>query len=145
MISKTFLRTTFWVALTAIAAGLTTLDLEAFAADAAATSKTVKKTKAPRGVLPPYYSKVVTEEQREKIYSIQALYRPKIEEARTQLNALIEEQKNKISAVLSDTQKKQVEDAQSAALLKRAAKKTLTQKVENDPLVEMQDVPKTNK
>ena len=62
--------------------------------------------------MPPHYAKVVTEEQREKIYSIQAEYRTKIETARAQLDALVKEEKDKISAVLNEEQKKKLEKQQ---------------------------------
>ncbi len=62
-----------------------------------------------RGRLPAYYRQVVTEEQRQAIYQIQAEYAPKIAELRAKLEALIAEQDAKIQAVLSPEQLKQVE------------------------------------
>jgi hypothetical protein len=67
--------------------------------------------KTPSGRLPPHYSKVVTQEQRVKIYEIQAEFKSKIDAARDALEALIKERNERISAVLTPEQKKQIEDA----------------------------------
>ena len=89
------------------------------------TTKKHEKAKAPkaRHRLPPHYGGVVKDqEQREKIYKIQDEYQPKIEELRAQLKALVKEQKEKIDAVLTPEQKKQIEDAKAKAKAKRKAK-----------------------
>jgi hypothetical protein len=68
-----------------------------------------------RGRLPAYYAPVVTEEQREKIYQIQEEYRPKIAALNAQLKALKKEQDDKIAALLTPAQKKQVAEAAATA------------------------------
>jgi len=107
------------------------------AADGNLATKASEKSKVPKGRLPPHYAKVVTEEQREKIYSIQAEYRTKIETARAQLDALVKEEKDKISAVLTEEQKKKVEEFQTPAKAKKGAEKTDAQKTDKtSPLVD---------
>jgi hypothetical protein len=72
------------------------------------------KTKKLTGRLPPYYSAVVTEQQRQRIYAIQAEYGPKLTQVRAQLTKLQQEQEEKIEAVLSP------EQAEKLAKLKAA-------------------------
>ena len=61
--------------------------------------------------LPAYYAKVITKEQQEQIYKIQDEYRAKMEPLTAQLKALKKERDDKIAAVLTPEQKKQVEQA----------------------------------
>ena len=68
-----------------------------------------------RSRLPAHYAQVVTEQQREKISQIQEEYRPKIEALNAQLKALKKEQDDKIAAVLTPEQKKQIEEAAAKA------------------------------
>lgn len=77
--------------------------------------------KAFRGRLPAYYRQVVTEEQRQAIYRIQAEYAPKIAALRAQLEALIAEQDAKIQAVLSPEQLKRIEQLREEAKKARDA------------------------
>jgi Spy/CpxP family protein refolding chaperone len=72
-----------------------------------------------RNHLPAYYSRVVTEDQREKINKIQEEYQTKIDALMTQVRSLKKERDEKISAVLTDEQKKKIEEAKTA---KNAAK-----------------------
>jgi len=74
----------------------------------AEVAKTGKKLS---GRLPAHYGKVVDERQRQEIYKIQEEFRPKISKARETLDALVEEQKAKISAVLTPEQQKRVAEA----------------------------------
>jgi hypothetical protein len=85
----------------------------------------VKKTLAKRGRLPAHYAKVVTDEQREKIYGIQAEYAPKITALETQLKALKAERDEKIKAVLTPQQQKQVEEAKAKARKKEPQPKAV--------------------
>ncbi len=136
MTRMAFFRMMLWTSMATITAGLALWNNSAFAADGSPAPKATDKSKGPKGHLPPYYTKVVTEEQREKIYSIQEEYRTKIEAARAQLDALVNEEKDKISAVLTEEQKKKVEEFQSAAKTKKGAKKTDPQKADKtSPLV----------
>lgn len=92
--------------------------------DATAPAKTpvVKKRVFGRR-LPSNYSKVVNEEQKEKIHKIQEEYQPKIDELQKQLDAVKKERDAKIAGVLTPEQQKQVEDAKVKAKAdKKAAK-----------------------
>ena len=86
--------------------------------------------------MPPHYAKS-SQRSGEKIYIIQEEYRTKIEAARAQLNALVKEQKDKISAVLTEEQIKKLEDFQTPAKAKKGTEKTDAQKADNtSPLVD---------
>ncbi len=137
MTRTALLRLMFWAGMTTFSAGLTCGNCPALAADVNPLTKAAEKSKVPKGRLPPHYAKVVTEEQREKIYIIQEEYRTKIEAARAQLNALVKEQKDKISAVLTEEQIKKLEDFQTPAKAKKGTEKTDAQKADNtSPLVD---------
>jgi hypothetical protein len=60
--------------------------------------------------LPPHYKQIVNQEQQQKIYQIQEEYGPKVEAARVALAAIIQEQKEKISGVLTEEQKKELQE-----------------------------------
>ena len=83
---------------------------------AKAPAKAEKKDKA-AGRLPMYYGQVVTKEQREKIYSVQAKFTDQILKLREQIELLEMQQKQEVEAVLSADQRQQVaklvEDAKS--------------------------------
>jgi Spy/CpxP family protein refolding chaperone len=111
MTRKAMSRIVFWALLISLSAALTSADRPAFADGP--IKKVVKKERASRGHLPKYYANVVTEEQREKILKIQEEYKPKIEALQAQLKVLKKEQDDKISAVLSEEQKKKVEEAKA--------------------------------
>lgn len=92
--------------------------------------KVAGKVKGARFHLPPYYAKVVTPEQREQIAKIQEEYQPKITDLQAQiaelkdkLQAVEKERDEKIAAVLTPEQKKQVDEAKEAAKQKKAEKK----------------------
>jgi hypothetical protein len=89
--------------------------------DGGAAAKSDKKEKAAVNRLPRYYAKVVDKQQREKIYAIQREYRPKLAAARKAVETLLKEQNDKIFAVLTPDQQKQVRDAAAKATTKRAA------------------------
>jgi hypothetical protein len=136
MIRTTLLRLLFWAGMATISAGLTCCNTLALAAGENTPPNATEKSKAPKGRLPPHYAKVVTQEQREKIYNIQEEYRTKIDAARVQLDALLKEEKDKISAVLNEEQKKKVEEFQTSAKAKKGAEKTDAQKTDKtSPLV----------
>jgi len=75
--------------------------------------------RARAGQLPPYYREVVSEEQRQKIYAIQAEYNSQIAELEAKVAQLRKERDAKIEAVLTPEQKKQIEDLRAAAKTKR--------------------------
>lgn len=83
-----------------------------------------KKRKKARGRLPNYYRAAgVTKAQTEKIYEIQATYRPKIEALEKQLEDLKSKQDAEVEAVLTPEQKKKVEELREAARKKRESRK----------------------
>ena len=97
------------------------------AAPSAEKKPSGKKTKAgkpakARGRLPNYFSGVVNDEQREKIYAIQKECEPEINELKRKLESLTKARDEKINALLTPEQKKKIED------LKAAAKKSRDQK-----------------
>jgi hypothetical protein len=94
---------------TLILLGITSATLEPFAFAAEAQKPTKKLAKRVRR-LPPRYAAVVDEKQREEIYKIQEEYQPKIELIENQLKALKKERDQKIAAVLTAEQRKQVEE-----------------------------------
>lgn len=62
----------------------------------------------PRGRLPNYYTRVVTPEQREKIYGIQQQYAMKIEALEKQLAELVAQRDAEVDKVLTPEQRTQV-------------------------------------
>jgi Spy/CpxP family protein refolding chaperone len=93
----------------------------------------VKKAMAKRGRrLPAHYAHVVTDAQRETIYKIQEAYQPKIDALQSQLNALKTERDEKIKAVLTPEQRKQVEEA-AAKAKKTGSKPRAATPAENTP------------
>jgi len=89
-----------------------------------ATSKKTKgaKTAKPRGRLPNYFSGVVTDEQRTKIYAIQSEFDPKIKDLNLKLDALKKERDEKILALLTPEQRKKIDDLKAAAKQSREKK-----------------------
>lgn len=85
----------------------------------------VKKAMAKRARrLPRYYDQVApTDEQREKIDKIQEEYAPKIAKLQAELKALRQERDEKIAAVLTPEQKKQLEEAKTKAKAEKAKPK----------------------
>jgi len=83
--------------------------------------KTEKATKA-KGTLPAYFGDVVSEEQRGKIYVIQAKYADQIKELNEQLEALRKKQSDEIDAVLTAEQKAKVDAARAEAAAKKKKK-----------------------
>ena len=77
----------------------------------------------PRRALPAHYAPVVSEEQKQQIHKIQEEYTPQIDALNEQIKALKKERDEKIAAVLTPEQKKQIDDAKAAAKAKRKAAK----------------------
>lgn len=79
----------------------------------AAPAKVAKK---PAGRLPAQYGKLgLSDEQRHKIYDVQAIYRKQIDELEKQIDGLKAKQKTEIEAVLTADQKKKLDDLLAAA------------------------------
>lgn len=96
----------------------------ASAADKDATA--TKKRNKPRGRLPAYYGKVVSQKQRSEIYQIQGRYAEQIATLKQQLKQLAEKRDAEVAAVLTDEQRAEVEKAKAdaaAARKKRAGEK----------------------
>ncbi|MGH7192205.1 MAG: hypothetical protein ACREJM_01585 [Candidatus Saccharimonadales bacterium] len=94
------------------------------AGDAAnpAAGAAAKARAKPRGRLPAYYARVVSGDQRDKIYAIQQSYEPKIAELQAQLKALTDKRDAEMEAVLTADQKTKVQQLAADAKGKRAAR-----------------------
>jgi hypothetical protein len=79
-----------------------------------------KETKKLSGRLPAYFADVVSEKQRQRIYQIQASYKPRIESIEQQLKELKKHRDEDIAGVLTPEQKQRVEEAALKAKAKRA-------------------------
>ena len=92
---------------------------------AAKTEKVEKARKQPRGRLPAYYATLVSAEQREKIYEIQARHAEKINALKTELAAAVKAQDDEVEAVLTPEQKEKLSQilAEAAAKRKKPAAK----------------------
>ena len=89
-----------------------------------ASKKTEKKERAqPSGRLPTYYKDVVTTEQREKIYALQAKYREQILALAEQMKKLTAERDAEIEKVLTAEQQEKVKLLREEAAKKREATK----------------------
>ncbi len=106
------------------------------AAPAAAAEKpaAAPAKKARAGQLPPYYGEVVDDAQRQKIYAIQAEFNAQIKALQAKLDALKKERDDKIAAVLTPEQRKQVDDLRAVAKAKRDSKKTAKEKAPRRPV-----------
>jgi hypothetical protein len=69
-----------------------------------------KKEGKAKGILPPFWKDIVSEDQKQKIYEIQAKYKKEIEELRAKLKDLEAKQNKEMFALLSPEQKKSLED-----------------------------------
>ena len=108
------------------AAGLTMLTApttaqEKAAVEAPAKAGAKKERAAPRGRLPAYYADVVTEEQREKIYTVQRKYADQLKKLQEQIEALEGQRDAEIEAVLTPEQKAKVAERAAAAAKARSS------------------------
>lgn len=84
-----------------------------------------KAKKAPadyRGPLPFYYSKVVSPDQKEKIYAIQEKYDAELKAVKAKLKEIEDARNKEIDALLSPEQLKRLEELRAEAKTKAAAK-----------------------
>jgi len=93
---------------------------------AKADAKPAKPRAKPRGRLPAYYSKVVSGQQREKIYAIQQQYEPKISALKAELQALQDKMDGEVEAVLTPEQREIVKKAADEAKQKRKSSASAT-------------------
>jgi Spy/CpxP family protein refolding chaperone len=110
-----------WAVVVSLAVALAWAAAPALAEDASATKKEKKERKESFARLPAHFGKVVDESQREKIYDIQKEYGPKIKALREQLDALLNQCDEKIDAVLTPEQRKQIEQLAADAKARRKA------------------------
>lgn len=76
----------------------------------------------PRGRLPNHFGKLgVTEEQRERIYAIQADYNEQIEELLSQIEALRTQRDDEIESILTPGQKLRLQELRDAERAEREA------------------------
>ena len=84
----------------------------------------VKETAKAKGRLPAYFKDVVTEEQKDQIYTIQAKYEKQISDLQSQLEEVRSQQMAEIEKLLSADQKKKLADLRAEAdAKKKSAKK----------------------
>jgi hypothetical protein len=87
------------------------------AAAQAAPEKPARKK--PRGRLPAYYSRVVSQDQRTEIYTIQAKFAEQIEALRQQILQLEQQRDRQVRDTLSPEQQQQVDQLVAAAKARR--------------------------
>jgi len=123
------MRSAFWkkLVLATIATTLviTAVSLNSIGQD---TKKADSKAKAgakekPKGRLPAYYKDVVTDEQQEKIYAIQAKYEKQLDDLQAQLDAVKAKQMAEIETLLSAEQKDKIAKAKEEADAKKKSSK----------------------
>ncbi len=81
---------------------------------------TAKERKKPRGRLPAYFSKVVTDKQREVIYEIQAKYNDEIAKLKEQLEELSTKRDSEVEQVLTDEQRAEIAKLKSERQSRRS-------------------------
>jgi len=79
-----------------------------------------KERKKPRGRLPAYFSKVVTDKQREEIYEIQAKYNEQIAKLKEQLEELSAKLDSEVEQVLNDEQRVEIAKLKSERRSRRS-------------------------
>lgn len=84
------------------------------------SSAAPKERKKPRGRLPVFYSQVVSGDQREEIYSIQAKYEPEMDALVEKLVELRNQMQSEIKNVLTTEQLERVEQLKAEAKQRRA-------------------------
>ena len=105
---------------------LSTIGQEAKKGDDKAKPAAKERAK-PKGRLPAYYKDVVTEEQRDQIYAIQAKYEKQLADLRDQIEAVQAKQTAEIEGLLSAEQKEKLAKVREEADTRKkekAAKKT---------------------
>ncbi len=85
-------------------------------------AKAGAKAKA-KGRLPAYYKDVVTDEQRDQVYAIQAKYEKQLSELQGQIDAVKAKQNDEIDALLSAEQKEKLATVRAEADAKKKSGK----------------------
>ena len=97
----------------------------------AATAKAEKK--AVKGRLPPYFAKAgISDVQRDKVYSIQAKYKPQIDKLEEELKALRAQEMTEVEGVLTAEQKTRLTELRAEAQKKRDEKKKTMPESDDD-------------
>lgn len=118
---KKFVFATLASALVVAAVSLNSIGQEAKKADPKAKAGAKEK---PKGRLPAYYKDVVTDEQKDQIYVIQAKYEKQLDDLQSQLDAVKAKQNGEIEALLSAEQKEKLAKVKAEAdAKKKSAKK----------------------
>ncbi|EAQ81088.1 hypothetical protein [Blastopirellula marina] len=106
-------------------AGFTTFS--ARAADepsvAAQPKMATKARSEPRGRLPNFYGQVVSEKQKEEIYSIQSEYEARLDELVRQIVVLKAERDAKVDQTLTPEQRKEIADLRAESEKRRAERR----------------------
>ena len=102
------------------AVSLNTIGQDAKKADNKAKAGAKQKNK---GRLPAYYKDVVTDEQRDQIYAIQAKYEKQLTDLQSQIDAVKAKQNEEIDALLSAEQKEKLATVREEADAKKKAGK----------------------
>lgn len=119
---KKFVVATLASTLVVAVVSLDSIGQDATKADSKA--KAGAKAKA-KGRLPAYYKDVVTEEQRDQIYAIQAKYVKQLEDLQSQIDAVKAKQSDEIEGLLSAEQKEKLAKVKTEAdAKKKTAKKS---------------------
>ena len=84
------------------------------------------KRAKPRGRLPVYYSRVVSQDQREQIYGLQAKFQEEIDKLLLQVRKIEEQRDADVRDVLSTDQQKKVDAFVAEAKAKREARRKST-------------------
>ncbi len=118
---KKFVLATLASTLVVTAVSLNSIGQDAKKADSKAKAGAKEK---PKGRLPAYYKDVVTDDQRDKIYAIQAKYEKQLSDLQSQLDAVKAKQNDEIEGLLSAEQKEKLAKVKADAdAKKKTAKK----------------------
>jgi len=77
----------------------------------------------PKGRLPAYYKDVVSDEQRDQIYAIQAKFAKQLDDLQSQIDAVKAKQNDEIEGLLSAEQKEKLAKVREEADAKKKASK----------------------
>lgn len=86
-------------------------------------AKAGAKEKKGKGRLPAYYKDLVSEEQRDQIYAVQAKYAKQLEDLQSQMDSLRSKLNDEIEALLSAEQKEKLAKVKAEAETKKKAGK----------------------
>lgn len=83
---------------------------------------TKQETNKPKGRLPAYFGKVVSQKQREEIYAIQAKYNEEIDKLKEQLEELTTKRDTEVEQVLTDEQRTEIAQMKNARRSRSSSK-----------------------